>query len=179
MKYLSAFTIIFVFISCTHDVTMQKRIQSGVESYLKAHGQTGEGYKFVAITELDTVTEKDFLDRQMETVSLALSNKNGRLQKLDSIEAVFKKSLAQNPGDETLMTSINDITRSKTELYVRQHLLDSLAAMMKPELSDIVRFIGMNYAFKANDSKGAPVLHHYYVKMDQQLNVLSVDNLQN
>ncbi|MEP6645449.1 MAG: hypothetical protein ABJC12_00050 [Saprospiraceae bacterium] len=179
MKILLAISFCLVFICCKSATSKNEEVQSKIESFLKAHGQAGDGYKFIAITSIDTVTGKEFLDRQLEVVALALTNKTGRLRRLDSLEAVIKKSLIQNPDDETLQSNLKDITRSKTEMYVAQHKLDSLTAMMTPELSKQFKFIGMNFDFKVNDFNGKPVLHHYYIKLDDHLNVIDVVNLAN
>jgi len=178
MRYLFLFSACVIMIHCNTEKSSTHAIQSHAETYLKEHGYAGKGYEFVAITGIDTVTEKEFLDRQLEVISVNLSNKEGRLRRLDSFEVVLKKALILQPNDQTIMTNLSDITRSKTELYVQQHKLDSLNATSKPEQAQKVKFIGMDFAFTSKDASGASVLHHYYVKMDEQLNVLSATDLQ-
>lgn len=178
MKYIFLFLVCVVLIHCHPDTSRTEAIQSHAESYLKDHGYTGKEYEFVAITGLDTVTEKEFMERQLQVISLSLTNKESRLQRLDSIESALKKTLALQPNDQTILTNLNDITRSKTEIYVQQHKLDSLNATSKPEQEQKIKFIGMDFAFTSKDATGAPVLHHFYVKMDEQLNVLSATDLQ-
>lgn len=164
--------------SCTSDKNQLRTIQSNVDGYLKENGNAGEGYAFVGITDIDTVTEKEFLDRQIESVSVFLMNKNSKMRQLDSFEMVIRKSLSVHPDDQTLLTNLQDITRTKTALYTYQHKQDSLKAMIRPEQSTQVKFIGMDYAFTSKDASGVSTLHHYYVKLDEQLNVLSVMELQ-
>ncbi len=178
MKYLFLLVIATVLINCKSASHQTNRMQSNIETYLKAHGYAGDDYQFIGITGIDTVTEKDFLDRQMEAVSLQLTNKDRRLQRMDSLEMTFKKGLEQHPNDQMLQQNLVDITRGKTTLYILQHKLDSLQATAKPEQAQIIKFIGMGFSFNSKGSKGTSVQHHYYVKLDEQMNVLSVGDLQ-
>lgn len=165
--------------SCSPEKTQLRTIQSNVDAFLKENGYAGDGYTFVEITAIDTVTEKEFLDRQIESVSVFLMNKNSKLRQLDSFEMVMKKSLTLHPDDQTLMTNLQDITRTKTAIYTYQHKHDSLSAMSMPEQAAQVKFIGMDYAFTSKNASGVSALHHFYVKLDEQLNVLSAHDLQN
>lgn len=178
MKYLLLLVIATVLINCKSASHQTSKMQSNIETYLKAHGYAGDDYQFIGITEMDTVTEKDFLTRQMESVSLQLTNKDKRLKKMDSLETTFKKGLEQHPNDQMLQQNLLDITRGKTTLYVLQHKLDSLQATSKPEQAQIIKFIGMDFSFSSKGGNGAPVQHHYYIKLDEQMNVLSVGDLQ-
>ncbi len=178
MKYLLLMVIAAVLIHCKSANQQTNKIQSNIEAYLKAHGYAGDGYTFIGITGMDTVTEKDFLDRQMESVSLQLTNKDRRLKKMDSLEMTFKKGLQQNPNDQMLQQNLADITRGKTTLYVLQHKLDSLQATSNPEQAQLIKFIGLDYSFSSKGGNGATVQHHYYIKLDEQMNVLSVGDLQ-
>ncbi|MEP6795883.1 MAG: hypothetical protein ABJB16_16265 [Saprospiraceae bacterium] len=178
MKYLFLLMIVTVLINCKSANHQTGKMQSNIEAYLKAHGQAGDDYKFIGITEIDTVTEKDFLERQMESLSLQLTNKDKRLRKMDSLEMVFKKGLEQHPNDQVLQQNLQDITRGKTTIYVMQHKLDSLTATAKPEQAQSIKFIGLDFSFSSKGGNGATVPHHYYVKLDEQMNVLSVSDLQ-
>lgn len=178
MKYLFFIGIVTIFTQCKSAEHQTTKMQSNIEAYLKAHGYAGDGYTFIGITEVDTVTEKDFLDRQMEALSLQLTNKDRRLKKMDSLEMVFKKELEKNPNDQMLQQNLQDLTRGKTAIYVQQHKLDSLKATSKPEQAQTIKFIGLDFSFSSKGGNGATVQHHYYVKLDEQMNVLSVGDLQ-
>ncbi|MFZ1677196.1 MAG: hypothetical protein WBP41_19085 [Saprospiraceae bacterium] len=178
MKFLFLLMIAAILINCASEKNKMQNIQSTIETYLKAHGQTGDNYKFIGITEIDTVTEKDFLDRQMESLSLQLTNKDVRLKKMDSLEMVFKKGLEQHPNDQMLQQNLQDITRGKTAMYVQQHKLDSLKATIKPDQTQNIKFIGLDFSFSSKGGNGATVQNHYYVKLDEKMNVLSVSDLQ-
>ena len=177
MKNLLLLLFCLALLNCKNEKATKLSFQSNIESYLKAHGQAGEDYHFICITDIDTVSEKEFLDRQMETLSLQLTNKDLRLKKMDSLEVIFKKTISENPKDEITKRNLNDLTRGKTELYVMQHKLDSLKATFKPELSQNIKFIGLNFSFN-NKQAGATVRHNYYVKLDEQMQILSVGDLQ-
>ena len=179
MKFIYLVMITILMLECASEKNKMQKIQTNVESYLKAHGQLGEGYVFIGITGMDTVTEKEFLDRQLESLSLQLTNKDTRIKKMDSLETVFKKYLEQHPNDEVTTTNLQDIIRGKTALYVQQHKLDSLAATLKPELADNIKFIGFDYSFNAKDGSGVTMRRHFYIKMDENLNVLNAADLQN
>lgn len=177
MKFFFVLTIAVILMNCTSENKKVQNIQTNIEAYLKAHGQAGDGYKFISITEIDTVTEKDFLERQMETLSLQLTNKDVRLKKMDSLEMVFKKGLQQHPDDQILQQNLQDITRGKTAIYVQQHKLDSLNATMTPDQAQNIKFIGLDFSFNSKGGNGT-VRNHYYVKLDEKMNVLSVSDLQ-
>jgi len=179
MKFLLLFVLSVVLIYCKSDKTIIQTIQDHVESYLKSHEQDAAGYEFVAITDLDTITAKDYLDKELEIMTLALMNKEERLRKLESSEAEAKKTLSTNPNDQTALTNIQEVASAKASINHKQHRLDSLTSAIKPELAQTIKFIGVNYSFKSNNTAGAKTLHHYYVKLDADLNVMSALELKN
>ncbi len=177
MKFLLLFNLSVILMNCKSDKTTMQTIQDHVESFLKSNGQDATGYEFVAITDLDTVTAKDYLDREKEVLTLALMNKEDRLKKMDSIEAVAKKILSTHPNDSTALTNVQEITLAKAYINNQQHKMDSLTSASKPELAQTVKFIGVNYSFKSKNATGTKTLHHYYVKLDEDLKVMSATEL--
>lgn len=178
MKFFFVMTMAVILMNCASENKKEQNIQSNIETYLKAHGQAGDGYLFIGITDIDTVTAKDFLERQMESLSLQLTNKDVRLKKMDSLEMVFKKDLEKHPNDQMLQQNLQDITRGKTAIYVQQHKLDSLKATINPDQAQNIKFIGLDFSFNSKGGNGATVRNHYYVKLDEKMNVLSVSDLQ-
>ena len=178
MKYLFPLLCI-AFLSCKSESNRMKIIQDHVPAYLRSHGQELKGYEFVEMTGLDTVTAKDYLDREMEVLTLALMNKEGRIKKMDSVETEARKSVEKNPNDSISLTLIDQIERSKTLLNKQQHKLDSLNAEIKPELSTTFKFISVTFSFKSNDAAGNKVHHKYFVKLDEDLNVMNATELNN
>jgi hypothetical protein len=176
MKYLFLLLCI-AFFSCKSESNNIKRIQDHVESYLRSHIKDLKGYEFQEMTGLDTVTAKDYLDREMEVLTLALMNKDERIKKMDSVETEARKTLEKNPNDSTSLTLIDQIERSKNLLNKQQHQLDSLTAEIKPELSTTFKFISVNFAFNSNDAAGNKVHHKYFVKLDEDLNVTNATEL--
>lgn len=179
MKFLPLFVFSFILLNCKPEKTTMQTMRSNIEAYLKSHGQVVSGYEFVAMTDIDTVTAKEYLDREIEVLSLALMYKEGRMKKMDSIEAVLKKTLSHNPNDQATIINLQNIATTKTVLLLKQHQLDSLTSANKPELAQMIKFIAVNFSFKSNDAAKARTLHQYYIKLDEELNVMNATELKN
>ncbi len=177
MKLIPFILFILIISSCHSEKTIPNSIREHVETYLKSNGQMSNGYQFVSITDIDTVTAQDYIQKEIDLLTLALTNKEIRLKRLDSLEILYKKAVSDHPNDKTLQGNLRDITRSKTALYTQQNKLDSLNAAIKPEMAHTFKFIGLNFTFNHQDSKGVETLTKYYVKLDENLNVVSATKL--
>jgi len=177
MKVLSVLFLTVLLINCKSeqksDQNIMAIIRTNVETYFKQKFPDLKGYEFVSIADLDTVTAKDYLDREIEIMTLALSNKDERLQKMELAEAEANKTLSSHPNDQVALETLKDIEHSRESFRHKQHLMDSLTAAMKPELNQTIKYIAVNYSYNTTDEVGAKTLNTYYVRLDKELNVLN------
>ncbi len=174
MKLIPFILFILIFNACKSGNTTSQPIREHVETYLKSHGQMPDGYQFVSITDIDTVTVQEYIQREIDLLTLSLMNKETRLKRLDSLDVLYKKAVSEHPNDQTLQTNMHDITRSKTAIYKQQNRLDSLNTAIKSDMAHTFKFIGLNFTFNHKNPKGADTPTTYYVKLDEDLNVVSV-----
>jgi hypothetical protein len=179
MKFILLFGLGLVLMSCKSDQTMMQTIQDHVESYLKSKGHDVSSYEFVGLTPPDTVTVKEYIDREMEGLTLSLMNKLDRIKMMDSVEVELRKTLKSNPTDSTATTNLKDIGTTRATLIKQQHALDSLTAVIKPEMSQTIKFIATEYSFNKKNPDGTTSLHKYFIKLDENLNVTDVTELIN
>lgn len=179
MKFILLFGFGLVLMSCKSDRTMMQTIQDHVESYLKSKGHDIASYEFAGLTPPDTVTVKEYVDREMEGLTLSLMNKSDRIKMMDSVEIELKNTLKSNPNDSTANTNLKDIETTRAILMKQQHALDSLIAAIKPEMSQTIKFIATEYSFKKKNPDGTTSLHKYFIKLDENLNVTDVTELIN
>ena len=178
MKFLSVFFLTSLLMNCKSEqskpeLNVMDTIRTNVETYFKQKFPEMKGYEFVSITDLDTVTAKDYLDREIEIMTLALSNKDERLKKMEIAEAEANKTLRTHPGDQAALQNLKDIEHSRESFRHKQHLMDSLNAEMKPELNQTIKFFAVNYAFNTTDQAGTKTLNTYYVRLDKELKVMN------
>ena len=177
MKFLSALLLAVLLMNCKSEPKSEQNpadtIRTRVEDYFKQKFPDMKGYEFVSITGLDTVTARDYLDREIEIMTLALSNKDERLKKMEIAEAEANKTLSTKPGDLAALENLKDIQHSRESFAHKQHLMDSLKAEIRPELDQIIKFFAVTYAYNSLDESGMKNLNTYYVRLDKELNVMN------
>ena len=177
MKFLSVFFLTVLLMNCKSEpkseLNTMDTIRTNVEAYFKQKFPDMKGYEFESITELDTVTARDYLDREIEIMTLALSNKDERLKKMEIAEAEANKTLSIHPNDEAALKTLKDIEHSRAQFRHKQHLMDSLTAEIKPELNQTIKYIAVKFAFNTTDEAGIKTNNTYYVRLDKELNVMN------
>ncbi len=176
MKYLFWLIVIF-FISCKPEKNTMVTIQQILETYFKPTIPDASSYEFVEITNLDTITEREYRERVMEMLSMNLLNADDRLKSLDQAEAEMQKALSSNQKDPTAQQNIYQIAESRRQIEQQQRELDSISAIPPSSNDNIIKFIQLHFAFKSANPGEEKTIHRYYIKLNEDLSVQSASEL--
>lgn len=176
MKLYFAVLIVFCF-SCQSKRSTLDTIKINVENYFKPTLPNADSYEFVDIANLDTITQKEFIERVIGMLNMNLMNVNSRLKTLDHAESEVNKTLSSKPNDADALLNKRDIQLSRSQILRQQQELDSLNAIVASADDKAIKFIQLNFTFRADNPKGEKIQHRYYIKLNGDLTVQSVSEV--
>lgn len=170
LKINLSLVVLITLLACNQATTIEQKIQTSLDQYFKKNINDTEGYEFVAIEDLDTITNNDFRRTEITILSVAL-DKYTPYNALSDLENTSNELLALDPDNLNAKESIQMVFNKREELRLDSIERDSFkTALIFQDSNEINRF-DLIYKFRAINEKGSKELSKYYVQLNPDMTV--------
>ncbi len=175
-KAVVGFAFLLLLNSCSQEskLTFEEKVDNSMREYFAKKIDDPKSFEFVEITDVDTITFKEHLEREILINSIPLENKEESLKQEDRLENLYHQILQYKPNDAVSKEGLENVNIRRLNIKKYQLRVDSLTALLNSPNKDNIEFIELYYNFRMNNSSGIKNLYRYYVKLNDDLTVKSV-----
>jgi hypothetical protein len=152
-------------VSCSNE----SKMKSEIKTYLNKNAKDPKSYEFVELKIIDTVTDGDLIQRNIENLESELSFNMERIEKRQNKYDGYLK-------DGLPVSSLNNIKKEVDSLKLAMPNIENKILNLKKQISnkDILGYVA-THKFRIKNGFGALDLSEMFVEFDKDYKLLEMD----